>query len=301
VSRSVLATEDFPQRPELVDDVGVGRDSVWRSVLRAREGRLGLALLGVVLVVIVFGPSLAPYSPYNTLAGPALDGPSAQHWFGTDALGRDVWSRVLCGGRQIVWLPLLGIILAFLVGGVFGVLAGFRGGWFDSVFTRGTDVLLALPPLLLVLVIVGGMGYTTEVIVISLGIVFAPRVARVVRGAAQAASQSEYVDAARIRGESSFSIAYRELAPNLTGPLSVEFAVRYTHAIIFVATLNFLGLGDQPPSPNWGLMVSDGRTVMSIQPMAALGPALAIAILVIGVNLVADAGAHALARDVGDE
>jgi peptide/nickel transport system permease protein len=229
-----------------------------------------------------------------------LSGVSGQHWFGTDALGRDVWSRVLSGGRQIVWLPFLGISLAFILGGGFGLLAGYRGGWFDSVFTRITDVLLALPPLLIVLVIIGGLGYTTPVIVISLGIVFAPRVARIVRGAAQAVSHSDYVDAARTRGESSFAITFRELLPNVTGPLSVEFAVRYTHAIIFVATLNFLGLGEQPPSPNWGLMVNDGRTVMSIQPMAALGPAFAIALLVIGVNLLADAGAHALARDVED-
>ena len=251
-------------------------------------------------MVVLFGPSLAPYSPTDTLAGPALEKPSSAHWLGTDSLGRDVWSRVLCGGSEIVWLPLVGILLAFLLGGVFGLLAGFRGGWFDSVFTRGTDVLLALPPLLLVLVIVGGMGHSTAVIVISLGIVFAPRVARVVRGAAQAVSASEYVDAARTRGESSLSITYRELLPNVSGPLSVEFAVRYTHAIIFVATLNFLGLGDQPPSSNWGLMVADGRTVMTIQPWAALGPAIAIAILVVGVNLLADVGANALARDVDD-
>jgi peptide/nickel transport system permease protein len=283
--------------PKAVDKSRVGRRSLAGSVLSSWEGRVGLAGLVFFGLIIFVGPHVAPYSPYATGVGPILSSPSMSHWLGTDEYGRDVLSRVLSGGFGIVWPAFLGLVLAFLLGGIFGIFAGYRGGVFDGAFSRVVDVLLSLPPLLLVLLIIAGAGRSTAVIVVALGIVFAPRVARVIRGSTQAVSRNEYVDAARVRGESLVSISRRELLPNISGPLSVEFAVRYVHAIIFVATLSFLGLGAQPPSPNWGLMVSDGQAYMTVQPLEVVAPALFIAALAVSVNLLGDAAASALARD----
>lgn len=268
-----------------------------RTAAASIEGRIAITVLSIMAAVIVAGPWIAPYSPTKTGVGPPLSGPSGGHLLGTDSLGRDVLSRLLFGGRDVVWLPFLGIVLAFAIGGVLGVMAGYRSGWFDVVFTRTTDLVLALPPILLVLLIIAGAGGSSLVLVLGVGIVFAPRIARVVRGAAQVAASNDFVEIARTRGESSASIALREVLPNISGALSVEFALRLTHAIVFVATLNFLGVGAQPPSPNWGLMVSEGRSLLSQVPVVALAPAAAIAVLAIGLNMLADAGSRALARD----
>ncbi len=270
-----------------------------RATMRPIEGRIALVLLGILTVAIVAGPWLAPYSPTETAVGLPLRGPSADHPFGTDGLGRDVLSRVLWGGRGVILLPFLGIVLAFASGGLLGAIAGYRGGWFDTLFARATDLTLAMPPILLVLLVVAGLGESSVVLVLGVGLVFAPRIARVVRGAAQVAAANDYVEIARTRGESAMSVALREVLPNISGTLSVEFALRLTHAIIFVATLNFLGVGAQPPSPNWGLMVSEGRSVLSQVPLVALAPAAMIALLAIALNMLADAGSRALARESG--
>jgi peptide/nickel transport system permease protein len=275
-----------------------GREFI-RATLAEREGRIGVALLGLMLLLIVIGPSVAPYSPYETAVGLPLQGPSSRHLLGTDDFGRDILSRVLCGGREIVIIPFLGTALAFIVGTVVGIVSAFRGGFVDTAVTRTVDVTLALPPLLIVLIVIAGAGGAASVQVAMIAIVFAPRIVRVTRGAAQAVVSNEYVEIARTRGESSLSIALREILPNITGTLTVEFAIRFTYAILFIATLNFLGVGAQPPSPNWGLMVADGREIMGIVPLAALAPAAAIALLSIALNLIADAGAHALAHEAG--
>jgi peptide/nickel transport system permease protein len=258
---------------------------------------LGGALLVLMLLVILVGPLVAPYPPTETGVGPPLQGPSSEHLLGTDSLGRDVLSRVLSGGRDVVWLPFLGITLAFLVGGVLAVIAGYRGGFADVSFTRATDLGLALPPILLVLLIIAVAGGSPLVLVLGVGAVFAPRIGRVVRGATQVAASNEFVEIARTRGESSTSIALREILPNISGAVAVEFAIRLTHAIVFVAALNFLGVGAQPPSPNWGLMVSEGRSVLSEVSLVALAPAAAIATLAIALNMLVDAASRALSRD----
>jgi peptide/nickel transport system permease protein len=268
-----------------------------RVTATSTEGRIAIVVLTFMAVIIVAGPWIAPYSPTKTGVGSPLSGPSSGHLLGTDQLGRDVFSRLLFGGRDVVWLPFLGIVLAFATGGLLGVIAGYRSGGVDVLFTRTTDLVLALPPILLVLLIIAGAGGSSLVLVLAVGIVFAPRIARVARGAAQVAASNEYVEIARTRGEGAASIALREVLPNISGTLSVEFALRLTHAIVFVATLNFLGVGAQPPSPNWGLMVSEGRSLLSQVPLVALAPAAAIALLAVGLNMLADAGSRALARD----
>jgi peptide/nickel transport system permease protein len=272
-------------------------NSLAKRVLRLPEGKF--ALIGSVLafLLIVVGPWVAPYSPTEPGVGLPLAGPSAAHWLGTDTLGRDVLSRVLSGGRDIVWIPFLGVMLAFLTGGVLGMLAAVKRGWADTVFTRTADMALALPPLLILLVILVGAGDSTAIIVLAVALVFAPRVGRVVRGATQSVMTSDFVDVARVRGERTSAIVLREILPNISGVVSVEFAIRFTHAVIFVATLNFLGLGAQPPSPNWGLMIADGRSVIGIQPLATLAPAACVALVSLSLNMLGDAGANVLARE----
>ena len=201
------------------------------------------------------------------------------HLLGTDSLGRDVLSRLLVGARSVIAVPLLATLLAFAVGGVLGMFAGYRGGHTDAAISRGLEIALSLAPLLIVAVIITAAGTSTLVLVVSVAAVFAPRIARVLRGATQTVAVNDYVQAALARGERDLSIILREILPNIAPTVFVEFAVRLTYAIIFVATLNFLGLGLQPPSPNWGVMVAESRTTVTVAPLTTLAPALAIGLV----------------------
>jgi peptide/nickel transport system permease protein len=259
--------------------------AIWQPL----EGKLGIAILAAFVMVMIFGPTLAPYGPAELGAGPPTAGVSLQHPFGTDQLGRDVLSRILYGGRSVIAAPLLATVLAFLLGGIAGMVAGYRGGRVDIVATRVVDVLISLPPLLMILVIVAAVESSTPVLVIAVALVFAPRVARILRGATQGAAGKEYIQAAQARGERTLYIVLREILPNIAATAFVEFAVRLAWAIIFFATLNFLGLGVQPPSPNWGVMVAESRAIIAIAPIAALAPALAIGMTSVGISLIADA------------
>lgn len=253
------------------------------------EGKIGLALLGLFVLIVIAGPFVAPHDPLEIGAGSPLEGPSGSHPLGTDELGRDVLSRILHGGASVVSIPLAAVLLAFLLGGLGGMVTGYRGGRTDMVGTRLIDILLALPPILMILVVITTAGRSTLVLVVGTALVFAPRIARVLRGATRNVSVREFVQAAQARGESTLAIVVRELTPNVFPTLFVEFASRLAFAIIFIATLNFLGLGVQPPSPNWGVMVSESRGTIATAPWATLAPAFAIGILSIAIGLIADA------------
>jgi peptide/nickel transport system permease protein len=194
-----------------------------------------------------------------------------------------------------VVVPLVAVVLTLLVGVSLGMLAGYLGGRVDAVIARALDVLLSVPPLLVVLVIAASFGTSDVVLVVALVLVSVPKEARVIRGATQDLRTREFVEAAQARGERTRWVLVRELMPNLAPTLLVEVAMRFTFTVIFVATLNFLGLGVQPPNPNWGLMVSEGRDYISQAPLMTLGPVFAIAMLVIAVNLLSDALNTALA------
>jgi peptide/nickel transport system permease protein len=268
----------------------------WRKALASRSaGKLGLALLLVGLFVALAGPVLAPYPP-TSLVGLPLDAPSSQHWLGTDQLGRDVLSRLLNGGRSVLILSTLAVLVTFAVGTPLGMLGGFRRGWVDIVLCRIADILLSIPPLILVLIFVFIVGSSDLSIVLLTGLVNAPRVFRIVRGATQSVADQDYVLAAKARGEATSSIIRRELLPNISGPLLTEAAIRLNFSIMFIATLNFLGLGVQPPSSDWGLMVSEGRVYLGQAPLISVAPAVAIAVLTIGINLVSDQIGIVLAR-----
>ena len=283
--------------PEQLEEEGAPPPSAWRTILGTIEGRIGLALGLVMLVVIAFGRFFTPYAPTEIGVGLPTQRPSAEHYFGTDHLGRDVFSRFLTGGDTIVIVPLLAVGLAFVVGGGLGMLGGYLRGRADAFITRSFDLLLTLPPLLLVLVLIAGLGTSSAVLVVTVALVFVPRVGRVVRGATQAVVTSDYVAAAQARGERTGAILTREVLPNIAAPAIADLALRITYGVIFVATLNFLGLGAQPPDPDWGLMVADSRAYLAVQPWATLAPAAGIAALSVSFNLIADALTRHLTRE----
>jgi peptide/nickel transport system permease protein len=262
---------------------------IWivRSLSNTSTGRLGLLLVGLGGCVALAGPLVAPYSPY-ALKGAPLESPSSEFLFGTDQLGRDVLSRLLSGGGSVLALAVLAVLVTFALGVPLALLAGYLGGKFDAALSRAADVIMSLPPLVLVLILVIILGTSSASIVLLTGLVTVPRIYRVLRGATQSLTAQDFVLAARARGEGTTAILTREVLPNITGPLLAEAGTRLNYSIIFIATLNFLGLGVQPPSSDWGLMVSEGRVYLGQAPLIAIAPACAIAVLTIGINLVSD-------------
>lgn len=265
------------------------------------EGAIGTALLLLFVLMALFGGALAPYGPTDIGVGSPNLGPSGEHLLGTDSLGRDIASRLLAGTASVLVAPLVATLLAFALGGLIGIALGYTGGRTDALGSRLIDILLSLPPLLVVLVVIAALGSSTTVIVISVALVYSPRVARVLRGATQGVATREYIQSAQARGERRLRILLRELLPNIAPTVLVEFAVRLTYVIIFVATLNFLGLGVQPPSPNWGAMLFESRVTIITNPIGTLAPTAAIGLLAISIGLLADAATHRLGLDESQE
>ena len=257
-------------------------------LLRSPTSLIGLIIIVFWVVVAVIGPVIAPYGINDIDRGQVWKAASSKHWIGTDNLGRDIFSRVILGAREILAQSGLGTLLAVLCGTFLGLLAGYRGGWFDDVLMRIFDSLLALPALLLALLFLGTLGPSTGSVLVVIMIVYTPIVARVVRSTVLAIRSKAYVEAARLQGERQIHILYREILPSTLPALTVEVALRFSYAIFLIASLGFLGVGVQPPSPNWGLMVKEARNFVNLIPWALIFPALAISIVVIGVNLLAD-------------
>lgn len=255
---------------------------------RSFEGRAGFILLGLVAILVTLGPFLAPYDPGEVGVGLPQETPSPAHLLGTDQLGRDVLSRYLHGGASVVIVPLAANLLGFLVGGGLGLSAAYLGGRFDTFVTRLFDLLIVFPSLLLTLVLIAGLGSSWPTLVTVVAIVTAPRAGRVIRGAAQAVVANDYVTAARLRGERVWWVLTREILPNAAGPIVAIFSLYLTYAIVGVSTLGFLGLGAQPPSSDWGLMVADGRQILPVNPWATLVPAFSIGLLAVAFTLLAD-------------
>ena len=259
---------------------------------------IGTTITLLFLLVAIFGPLIAPFGANEIIPSDARQPPSSDHWFGTDNLGRDVFSRVILGAREILVLSGLGTLFAVIFGTIFGLMTGYRGGWFDEVTMRTFDSLLALPALLLALLLLGTVGTSQYSILIVIIIVYTPIVARVVRSVVLAVKPQGFVEAARLGGETQMYILFREILPSVWPTLSVESALRFSYAIFLVGSLGFLGVGVQPPSPNWGLMVKEARPFASLIPWTLVFPAAAISIVVIGVNLMADGMKRILQADV---
>jgi peptide/nickel transport system permease protein len=254
----------------------------------------GTTVVLLFVAIAVLGPWIAPYSATEQIASAARRAPSLAHLFGTDRLGRDVFSRVLLGARDILGLAGLGSLLAVLLGTLVGLISGYRGGLLDEVLFRVFDSLLALPALLLALLLLGTVGPSRNSVLIVIIVVYTPIVARVVRSVVLGVKHKGYVEAAQTQGESVAYILFREILPSVLPALAVEAALRFSYAIFLVASLGFLGVGVQPPNPDWGLMVNEARNYVALTPWALYFPASAISLLVIGVNLMADGLKRAL-------
>jgi len=260
----------------------------FREFLSIPQAILGCVLLILLLGLTIIGPFVAPEAP-NEISDQPFAAPSAQHLLGTDALGRDIFSRVLHGGGSVILLPLLAVSVAMVIAVVVGLLSGYLGGLLDSVLTRVVDVLLAIPSYLAVLVVLVAFGSGSTVVVATVALIYAPYIIRVLRSATMAVKPLDFVLAARARGEGTRWIIFREILPNIGPTLFVEIALRLTYAVIFIASLSFLGLGVKPPSSNWGVMVAENRAMLLIHPMGVVVPALLIGVLAIAINLIADA------------
>ncbi len=265
-----------------------------QSLFRRPSSALGSVLVFIFLILALFGPLLAPYEENEQIAADARQPPSTAHWFGTDHLGRDVFSRVVLGAREVLTLAGSGTLIAVIIGTLLGLVSGYRGGLFDEVLMRLFDSLLALPALLLALLLLGTLGPSRTGILIVIVVVYVPIVARVVRSVTLSTKTKAYIDAARLQGERSSYILFREILPSVLPALSVEASLRFSYAIFLVSSLGFLGVGVQPPSPDWGLMVKEARAFVSQMPWAMFFPAGAIATVVIGVNLTAEGIKRAL-------
>nr|WP_029603396.1 ABC transporter permease [Kocuria rhizophila] len=268
-----------------------------RRVAQQPTAKLGFLLTGLVLLVALLGPFVVPawtgYGP-NSFAGK----PFQPGVFGTDNLGRDVLSRFLEGGWRLLLYSALATVLGVGIGAVLGMLAAFRRGWLDAVIMRSGDVLLAIPQLVFALLAVTVLGPQGWVLVLVIGITHAPRVARVIRSATASVVAEDYVLASQMYAVPQWKILGRDVLPNIMGPLMVEVGLRLTYSIGAVASLSFLGLGMQPPTPDWGLMINENRIALSLQPWGVLLPVIAIAVLTVGTNLLADAVATASAGRV---
>lgn len=259
-----------------------------RSVLSRPINLLGFSIVFLFILAALIGPWIAPYEVNEQIPDEARQPPSRNHWFGTDNLGRDVYSRVLFGAREILLLAGTGTLIAIAIGTLLGLLTGYYGGRLDQVFMRLFDSFLAIPALLFALLLLGTMGNSPISILIVIVMVYIPIVARVVRSVTLSIKSLAYVDAARTQGEPVFSILYHDILPGIYPALSVEAALRFSYAIFLVASLGFLGIGIQPPNPNWGLMVREARQSIAQIPWALFFPAIAISLVVIGVNLTSD-------------
>jgi peptide/nickel transport system permease protein len=280
-----------PVTPEQVvgETVAQVRRETLLQILRSKTVWVGLVIVGVWVVCAVLGSRLAPNDPFKTDPVGKHKGPSGDHFFGTDLLGRDIFSRVIVGARDILTVAPLATLLGTLLGTALGLAMGYFRGIVDDILSRIVEAVLALPLVIVAITALAATGTSTATLVLVIGVVFAPIIARTVRAAVLAERELEYVAAARLRGERPPYVLFAEILPNVLPPILVEFTVRIGYAIFAVATLSFLGFGPQPPSPDWGLQIFDGTRFISAGFWwESLFPAVAIASLVIAVNLISD-------------
>lgn len=261
---------------------------ILKRLLRSPQGAAGVLILLLALLMVAGGAHVAPFDPESISILTRYRPPSAEHWFGTDQLGRDIFSRVLVGARSTILLSLLATALAMVIGSVLGTASAYLGGKVDEFLMRTMDAVMAIPSLLFALLIVSTLGQSSMNAVLAITIAFVPGMVRIARSVALAARQQDYISAAIARGEAGYYIILHEMLPNILAPIIVEATIRVAFAIMLFATLSFLGLGAQPPEPEWGLMVSEARSYFFKAPWMMMIPGLAIALVAIGFNLLGD-------------
>ena len=287
-----MLTRVAQRAPESVKPEGVSSANHWRTAWRPLgknpTGMIGLAGIGLLLLAVVLAPILAPFNPTEMDYEHLLEPPSQTHPFGTDDLGRDILSRLLWGGRESLRVALLALIVADIGGIVLGLVSGYSGGWTDGVIMRLVDVFLAFPSMLLALSIVAALGPNLSTVLIALGASAIPSVARFVRGTVLATKNREYVTAAQALGATPAGILFAHILPNIAAPLIIYSALGLGSLIMATAGLSYIGLGAQPPSPEWGAMLSDGREYLRDAWWMSVFPGLAIFLAVLSVNLLGD-------------
>lgn len=266
-----------------------------RSLALSATLVVGLLIVGFWAACALLGDRLVPFDPYADDLMSALSPPSAEHWFGTDRLGRDVFSRVIVGARDILAVAPLATLLGAVLGTLFGLVTGYFSGLVDGIVSRVLDALLALPTVIVALMALAALGASDVTVVVVIGLLYAPLIARTVRAAVRAEREKEYVAAAQLAGETALTIMLAEILPNVLPPIVVEVTLRLGYAIFSVATLSFLGFGIQPPSADWGLSIAENYALIGGGYWwTVLFDGLATISLVVGVNLVADGIERAL-------
>ena len=273
-----------------------------RKLRLSWTGKLGVVIVAFWAIIVVIGPYIAPYHEADFLdeslfVVPGSDDmypdtdfqpPSKIAWFGTDYLGRDVLSRILFGARTTIGISLVACFLAYVVGVTLGIAAAVGTERFDMVLSRLNDAFMAIPHIMLALVVIAAIGSTVPILILVVGFIYATSVYRIARALGQDVMVSDFVEAARVRGEGSWWIITREILPNIAMPLATDFGVRFVYIILFIAALSFLGLGVQPPMSDWGSMVKENLVGLAYGAVAPLVPSVAIATLTISINLIVD-------------
>ena len=268
-----------------------------RSIRQSRMATLGFALVILHILLALLAPALTAYEPTANDALAALQNPNESHLLGTDALGRDLLTRTLFGGQYALAISFAATVLAVVFGSLIAGVAAYSGGVVDDVITRVLDSVLAVPAMLAMLVVVTVFGTGPWVIILAVVVVYTGGVTRIVRAAVMDVLPKDFITAARARGEGMFSILFREVFPNVLDIILVEFAMRASWVVLLISSLSFLGFGANPPTPDWGLMVAENRNLMAVFPWATLAPIIALATLIVGLNLAADGLAKSLGVD----
>jgi peptide/nickel transport system permease protein len=248
----------------------------------------GLVIICLNIVLAVFAAYLSPYDPYNMILSDRLLAPNSSHLFGTDQLGRDILSRVIWGSRISFEIGAVVVVVSLVLGVFIGLVSGYAGGWVDEAFMRITDIFLAFPALVLAIFIEGAIGPGLTNAMLSIAVVSWPTYARLVRGSAMSIKENEFIEAARAAGEGRFRIVFGHIFPNLLSPITVQSTLDMGGAVLTAAGLSFIGFGVQPPTAEWGAMVSNGRDFIAFAWWMTAFPGLAIFLFVLGFNLLGD-------------
>lgn len=263
---------------------------IWQRLKRNKMAMLGLAIIVALAICAIFADVMFDYDTIviKQNIGERLQGPSSAHWFGTDEFGRDILARLIHGSRVSLVVGIVSVSIALLIGGTLGAVAGFYGGKIDMIIMRVMDVFLAVPSILLSMTIVAALGTNLFYVMLAIGISSVPNYARIVRAAVMGVKDQEFVEASRAMGASNATIIFKEVIPNCLAPIIVQVTLSVASAILSTASLSFIGLGVQPPSPEWGAMLSSGRQYMRDALHLTLFPGLAIIITILALNLLGD-------------
>jgi peptide/nickel transport system permease protein len=284
----VATTSDYQAGRELLRQSGFRLVEGLGVIARNRLALIGLTIICLGLLAAIFAPLLATHEPNEINIAARLQGPSAEHWLGTDFMGRDTFTRILYGARTAFQVAIGAVVLGALLGIPIGAIGGYFGRWVDASLMRVMDAILAFPGRLLAIALVASLGGGLFSLYVAIGVSSIPSYARIIRGAVLSQKEKEYIEAARMTGESDFSILFMQILPNCSAPLLVRLSLDFGQAILTESSLSFLGLGFPPPTPSWGLMLKEVSPFLELQPWAALFPGLTISLMILGFNLFGD-------------